>query len=38
MFARVWAVAHQSSDLPISAREPRTARAAVPYLNEPWYC
>jgi hypothetical protein len=38
MFARVWAVAHQSSDLRIPAREPRAARAAVPYLNEPWYC
>ena len=41
VFARVWDMAHDSRrhaaapprDAPVVA-----ARAAIPYLNEPWYC
>jgi radical SAM superfamily enzyme YgiQ (UPF0313 family) len=40
MFTRVWEEAHaaagQGSARPID--RPRLARAAIPYLNEPWYC
>jgi radical SAM superfamily enzyme YgiQ (UPF0313 family) len=41
VFERVWAVAHDAAG---ASRSPRAAqpgvlpRAAVPYLNEPWYC
>jgi radical SAM superfamily enzyme YgiQ (UPF0313 family) len=38
IFARVWDIAHDAAGLPIPPREPLLARAAVPYLNEPWYC
>jgi radical SAM superfamily enzyme YgiQ (UPF0313 family) len=38
MFARVWTIAHEAAGLTPPAREPLAARAAVPYLNEPWYC
>jgi radical SAM superfamily enzyme YgiQ (UPF0313 family) len=37
MFARVRDLAHAAAGLP-PAREPLLSRAAVPYLNEPWYC
>jgi radical SAM superfamily enzyme YgiQ (UPF0313 family) len=38
VFARVWDVAHAAAGVRPPAREPLLARAAVPYLNEPWYC
>ena len=38
VFARVWAVAHAATGGVAPPREPLLARAAVPYLNEPWYC
>ena len=38
MFGRVWDLAHAAAGLPPPAREPLLSRAAVPYLNEPWYC
>jgi radical SAM superfamily enzyme YgiQ (UPF0313 family) len=39
-FRRIWEAAHGAADLdPAPPREPETvARAAVPYLTEPWYC
>jgi radical SAM superfamily enzyme YgiQ (UPF0313 family) len=40
-FARVWERAHQaagSSAPPLPDCEDRVARAAIPYLTEPWYC
>ncbi len=39
IFAQVWAVAHEAAAL--TAPERRSdilPRAAIPYLNEPWYC
>ena len=40
VFARVWEIAHDAAGLartlPVSP--PRLSRAAIPYLNEPWYC
>jgi len=38
IFAQVWDVAHAAAGVPPPAREPLLSRAAVPYLNEPWYC
>lgn len=38
VFARVWDLAHEAAGLRPPAREPLLSRAAVPYLNEPWYC
>jgi radical SAM superfamily enzyme YgiQ (UPF0313 family) len=38
LFARVQAIACQAAGMPVRADVPRLARAAVPYLNEPWYC
>ena len=38
LFARVWDLAHDAAGLVPPPREPLLARAAVPYLNEPWYC
>jgi len=38
MFARVWDVAHAAAGVMPPPRQPLLARAAVPYLNEPWYC
>jgi radical SAM superfamily enzyme YgiQ (UPF0313 family) len=38
MFARVWELAHAAAGSLAPPREPLLARAAVPYLNEPWYC
>jgi radical SAM superfamily enzyme YgiQ (UPF0313 family) len=38
VFARVWTLAHEAAGLATPSREPLLARAAVPYLNEPWYC
>jgi hypothetical protein len=38
VFARVWDLAHAAAGVSPPAREPLLSRAAVPYLNEPWYC
>jgi len=41
IFERVWALAHEKADLPVppvSEADSLIARAAVPYLTEPWYC
>lgn len=38
VFAHVWDLAHEAAGLAPPPREPLLARAAVPYLNEPWYC
>ena len=38
VFAGVWDLAHEAAGLAPPPREPLLARAAVPYLNEPWYC
>lgn len=41
IFAKIWALAHEAAGLPrreLPAPEPGPPRAAIPYLNEPWYC
>ena len=38
VFARVWGIAHAAAGVGAPPREPLLSRAAVPYLNEPWYC
>lgn len=39
VFADVWAAAHVAAGLPPPRRHSEALpRAAVPYLNEPWYC
>ena len=40
LFSRVWEAAHAAAGRPsVMRREtPRRARAAIPYLDEPWYC
>jgi len=39
VFARVWAAAHADAEKPLHWQQPvLTARAAIPYLTEPWYC
>jgi radical SAM superfamily enzyme YgiQ (UPF0313 family) len=41
VFERVWAVAHDAAGLapvPRATQPDVLPRAAVPYLNEPWYC
>jgi len=38
VFTRVWDLAHAAAGIVPAAREPLLARAAIPYLNEPWYC
>jgi radical SAM superfamily enzyme YgiQ (UPF0313 family) len=38
VFAGVWDIAHAAAGVPPAPREPLLSRAAVPYLNEPWYC
>ena len=38
VFARVWEIAHAAAGVGAPARVPLLSRAAVPYLNEPWYC
>jgi radical SAM superfamily enzyme YgiQ (UPF0313 family) len=37
-FARVWELAHAAAGEPAPDRAPLISRAAIPYLNEPWYC
>jgi len=38
MFSRVWTRAHEAAGRVPPPRAPLVARAAIPYLNEPWYC
>jgi radical SAM superfamily enzyme YgiQ (UPF0313 family) len=38
IFAQVWDAAHTAAGSVPPPREPLLSRAAVPYLNEPWYC
>jgi hypothetical protein len=38
VFGRVWEIAHAAAGTPIPPRAPLLSRAAVPYLDEPWYC
>ena len=38
IFARVWEIAHEAAGAAAAPRQPLLSRAAVPYLNEPWYC
>jgi radical SAM superfamily enzyme YgiQ (UPF0313 family) len=38
IFVRVRALAYAAADVPAPAGRPLLSRAAVPYLNEPWYC
>lgn len=38
LFARVRELAYAAAGLTAPARPPLLSRAAVPYLNEPWYC
>jgi len=38
VFGRAWDIAHAAAGTIAPRREPLLSRAAVPYLNEPWYC
>ena len=40
VFSEIWQVAHEAANLlqSMPAMEGQLPRAAVPYLNEPWYC
>ena len=39
VFARVWELAHDRAGRGAARRQPTlVSRAAIPYLNEPWYC
>jgi hypothetical protein len=38
MFARVWELAHAAAGAIAPPRAPLISRAAIPFLNEPWYC
>jgi radical SAM superfamily enzyme YgiQ (UPF0313 family) len=38
VFARIWDVAHQRAKSDLTRQPTLVARAAIPYLNEPWYC
>jgi len=39
IFDILWSLAHEAAGRPWHpVSEPRLARAAIPYLNEPWYC
>ncbi len=39
MFSRVWDLAHDRAGVtPIGRDQVLVSRAAIPYLNEPWYC
>ncbi|MGH9408911.1 MAG: CUAEP/CCAEP-tail radical SAM (seleno)protein [Vicinamibacterales bacterium] len=38
VFAHVWGSAHASAGRAAPTRRPLVSRAAIPYLNEPWYC
>lgn len=38
VFARIWQAAHSQAGGVLPELPPQTARAAIPYLTEPWYC
>ena len=38
VFASIWDVAHQRANSNRQRQPTLVARAAIPYLNEPWYC
>jgi radical SAM superfamily enzyme YgiQ (UPF0313 family) len=40
VFKEIWHLAHDAADLPVAPldRLDLLPRAAIPYLNEPWYC
>jgi radical SAM superfamily enzyme YgiQ (UPF0313 family) len=39
LFERIWHLSHEAAGLPAAyLTPPLPSRAAVPYLNEPWYC
>jgi radical SAM superfamily enzyme YgiQ (UPF0313 family) len=41
IFENIWEAAHRASGLSVVAERPHpllVVRAAIPYLNEPWYC
>ena len=38
VFAKVWHAAHTHADQPVPDLPLLVARAAIPYLTEPWYC
>jgi radical SAM superfamily enzyme YgiQ (UPF0313 family) len=38
VFAKIWDVAHQRAKSDAARQPILVARAAIPYLNEPWYC
>ena len=38
IFERVWDIAHRAAGVRPATRSPLPSRAAIPYLNEPWYC
>jgi hypothetical protein len=38
-FERIWKAAHEAAGVAAGYAEPMlVSRAAIPYLNEPWYC
>jgi radical SAM superfamily enzyme YgiQ (UPF0313 family) len=38
VFNAAWALAHDRAGRPLRRQPTLVARAAIPYLNEPWYC
>jgi radical SAM superfamily enzyme YgiQ (UPF0313 family) len=40
LFDRIWSIAHEAAGIPVPSQvaPDLLPRAAVPYLNEPWYC
>jgi radical SAM superfamily enzyme YgiQ (UPF0313 family) len=38
LFAAAWALAHERAGRPLRRQPTLVSRAAIPYLNEPWYC
>jgi hypothetical protein len=38
VFAQIWDLAHERAESDRIRRPTLVARAAIPYLNEPWYC
>ena len=37
-FSRIWTLAHDGAQAPMPRDRGAMPRAAIPYLNEPWYC
>jgi radical SAM superfamily enzyme YgiQ (UPF0313 family) len=38
MFREIWSLAHDQAPPPLPDDRDRLDRAAIPYINEPWYC